>query len=130
MKIDHIRIRDFRSIERMDLSFKDDLDLIRDCLPIVGPNTSGKTTILDAIALSLMPVTELYQFRDGLRLSPPALVRSGAVKATVSCTVWFSDDEIEATKEVMLWSLGVRPIYGALGSDRFRISCGDNSKSV
>ena len=63
MKLEYIRIRDFRSIERMDLSFKDDLDLIRDCLPIVGPNTSGKTTILDAIALSLMPVTELYQFR-------------------------------------------------------------------
>jgi hypothetical protein len=49
----------------------------------------------------LMPATELYQFREGLRLSPPALVRSGAVKANVSCTIWFSDDEIEATKEVM-----------------------------
>ena len=83
MKLEHIRIRDFRSIERMDLSFKDELDLIRDCLPIVGPNTSGKTTILDAIALSLMPVTALYEFRDGLRLSPPALVRSGAVRANV-----------------------------------------------
>jgi len=101
MKLESISIRDFRSIERLELSFKDDLDLIRDCVPFVGPNTSGKTTVLDAIALSLMPATELYQFRDGLRLSPPALVRSGAVRANVSCTVWFSDDEIEATKEVM-----------------------------
>ncbi|MFI5387307.1 MAG: AAA family ATPase [Fimbriimonadales bacterium] len=101
MKLESISIRDFRSIERLDLSFKDDLDLIRDCVPIVGPNTSGKTTILDAIALSLMPTTELYQLREGLRLSPPSLVRSGAVRATVTSTVWFSDDEIEATKEVM-----------------------------
>jgi energy-coupling factor transporter ATP-binding protein EcfA2 len=102
MKLERVLIRNFRSIERMELTFKDELDLIRECLPIVGPNTSGKTSILDAIALALMPATELYQFRDGLRLSPPALVRSGAVKASVSCCVWFSDDEIEATKEVML----------------------------
>jgi AAA ATPase domain len=101
MKLESIAIRDFRSIDRLELSFKDDLDLIRDCVPVVGPNTSGKTTILDAIALSLMPATELYQFRDGLRLSPPSLVRSGAVRANVSSAIWFSDDEIEATKEVM-----------------------------
>src|ERR1017187_1276837 len=101
MKLESISIRNFRSIDSLELPFKDDLDLIRDCVPIVGPNTSGKTTILDAIALCLMPATELYQFRDGLRLPPPALVRSGAVRADVSSTVWFSDDEIEATKEVM-----------------------------
>ena len=101
MKLESISIRNFRSIDSLELPFKDDLDLIRDCVPIVGPNTSGKTTILDAIALCLMPATELYQFRDGLRLTPPALVRSGAVRADVSSTVWFSDDEIEATKEVM-----------------------------
>ncbi len=101
MKLESIAIRDFRSIDRLELSFKDDLDLIRDCVPVVGPNTSGKTTILDAIALSLMPATELYQFREGLRLSPPALVRSGAVRAGVSSTIWFSDDEIAATTEVM-----------------------------
>ena len=76
MKLEYVRIRDFRSIAKMDLSFKDDLELIRDCVPIVGPNTSGKTTILDAIALSLMPATELYQFRDGLATHP---TRTGPV---------------------------------------------------
>ncbi len=60
MKLESLSIRDFRGIESLDLSFKDDLDLIRDCVPIVGPNTSGKTTILDAIALSLMPVADIY----------------------------------------------------------------------
>src|SRR5712692_6758909 len=79
VKLESISIRQFRMIEALDLAFTDDLGLIRDCIPIVGPNTSGKTTILDAVALNLMPATELYQFRDGLRLSPPALVRSGSV---------------------------------------------------
>jgi len=80
MKLEHIRIRDFRSIERMELSFKDDLGLVRDCLPIVGPNTSGKTTILDAIALSLMPATELYRLRTVFDLPHPhwsGLAQSG-----------------------------------------------------
>ena len=55
MKLESLSIRDFRGIESLDLSFKDELGLIRDIVPIVGPNTSGKTSILDAIALSLMP---------------------------------------------------------------------------
>ena len=62
MKLESLSIRDFRGIESLDLSFKDELGLIRDCVPIVGPNTSGKTSILDAIALSLMPLTELTSF--------------------------------------------------------------------
>ncbi len=103
MKLESISIRDFRCIESLDLSFTDDLDLIRDRVPIVGPNTSGKTSILDAIALSLMVLNESYWPRpfEGLRLRAPALVRSGAVRAQVSSNLWFSDDEIEATKEVL-----------------------------
>jgi predicted ATPase len=101
MKLETIEIRDFRGIEKVFLSFKDELDLIRDRVPIIGPNTSGKTTLLDAIALCLMPVTELYQLRAGLRLTPSSLVRQGARSASVTCTVWFADDEIEATREVL-----------------------------
>src|SRR5205085_4634011 len=101
MKLESVEVRDFRGIKKLSLSFKDDLDLIRDRIPIVGPNTSGKTTILDAISLCLMPVTEVYQLREGLRLTPPSLVRRGAIHASVTCTVWFSDDEIAATNEVL-----------------------------
>jgi hypothetical protein len=105
MKLESISIRNFRCIESLDLSFTDDLGLIRDCVPIVGPNTSGKTSILDAIVLSLMPVNESpfpgLSIRKDLRLSPNVLVRSGAVSARVSSTVWFSDDEIEATRMVL-----------------------------
>ncbi len=101
MKLESISIRDFRGIESLDLSFKDELGLIRDRIPIVGPNTSGKTTILDAIALSLPSTTASSQLGEGLRFSPRALVRSGAVRTQVSTTVWFSDDEIEASREVL-----------------------------
>lgn len=101
MKLEKIEIRDFRVIEQLSIALKDELGLIRDRVPIVGPNCSGKTTILDAIALCLMPVTELYQLREGLRLTPSSLVRRGALRASVSCTVWFSDAEIEATREVL-----------------------------
>lgn len=101
MKLETVEIRDFRSIQHLCLSMKDELGLIRDRIPIVGPNTSGKTTILDAIHVCLGPVTELYQFREGLRLKPSSLVRHGAVRASVSCTVWFSDNEIAAAQEVL-----------------------------
>jgi predicted ATP-dependent endonuclease of OLD family len=101
MKLESLSIRDFRGIESLDPSFKDELGLIRDRVPIVGPNTSGKTSILDAITLCLMPFADYYQTREGLRMSPRSLVRSGAVRASVSATVWLSDNEIDATKEVI-----------------------------
>jgi energy-coupling factor transporter ATP-binding protein EcfA2 len=101
MKLENLEIRDFRGISSLCISLKDELGLIRDCVPIVGPNMSGKTTILDAISLCLMPVTEVYQLRPGLRLMPSSLVRHYAVSAFTQCTVWFSDDEIDATREVL-----------------------------
>jgi hypothetical protein len=85
----------------LSLNFRDEFDLIRNRVPIVGPNTTGKTSILDAIALSLMPVTEIYQLREGIRLSATSIVQRGAIHASVTSTVWFSDEEIEATREVM-----------------------------
>ncbi len=101
MKLEHLVIENFRGIERLELSFLDKLGLVRDTAIFAGPNTSGKTTILDAIALCLMPVTGGCQIREGLRLTAPALVHSGAAQARVEAHVWFDDDEIEATREVM-----------------------------
>ncbi len=45
MKLQKLSIRDFRGIESLDLDFTDELGLIRDRIPIVGPNTSGKTSV-------------------------------------------------------------------------------------
>ncbi len=101
MKLESISIRDFRGIERLDLDFRDELGLIRDVIPIVGPNTSGKTTILDAITICLRTLSRDAEIRPGLRWHPSSLVRSGAVRAEITANLWFSDDEIEATREVL-----------------------------
>lgn len=100
MKLEELEIIDFRGIDHLKLDFHDELGRIRERLPIVGPNTSGKTTILDAIALCLMPVTDLMQPREELVLTPSSIVRRGALQTRVTCSVWFSDDELEATREL------------------------------
>lgn len=69
-------------------------------IPIIGPNTSGKTTILDAIHLCLGPGTELFSEREDLAMTPSSLVRRGSIRAHVECTVRFSDEEIEKTKAI------------------------------
>lgn len=101
MKLQSLSIRDFRGIESLDLDFTDELGLIRDRIPIVGPNTSGKTSVLDAIALSLTGLSGNSQLRDDLVVTPPSLVRSGAVRAEVQATISFNDDELEAFGEVV-----------------------------
>ena len=77
----------------------------------VSANGKGIGDILDAAALSGSPrrdpfhlinhptCPDHWDLADNLRNGH--LVRSGAVRARVSSTVWFSDDEIEATKEVL-----------------------------
>ena len=101
MKLEHLTIENFRGIEHLELSFLDEVGLPRDISIVAGPNTSGKTTILDAIALCLMPVTSGYRPRGGLSMTASSLVRSGAARARVEARVWFDDDEIQATRDVM-----------------------------
>ncbi len=98
MKLETLHIEDFRGIQRMELNFADDLDRVAGIVPVVGPNTSGKTSILDAITLCLGPATELWTMRPDLVYSPASIVRRGAARAKVTCTVRFSNDEIAATR--------------------------------
>lgn len=100
MKLEKILIENFRGIERMELDFQDELGRAQTQVPIVGPNTSGKTSILDAISLCLGPITEIPPVRPDLSIHPASLVRRGSVRAHVTCSVRFSDDEIARTKEV------------------------------
>ncbi len=100
MKIARATIENFRHIERLDLNFTDSVGRVRDVSLIVGPNTSGKTTILDALAVSVGLGTELPFGRPDFRLSP-RIVRKGALFAKVTCKVQFSSDEIAATRELM-----------------------------
>jgi hypothetical protein len=109
MKLELLEIDNFRGIEHLRLDCRDELGLIPDRLPIVGPNASGKTAILDAISLTLMPITELVGLREGLALSPVSLVRRDALEAHATCHLRFSADEIAATNE--LFALIGRPTH-------------------
>ena len=53
MKVTSALIENFRHIERLELDFTDSVGRVRDVSVIVGPNTSGKTTVLDALAIAL-----------------------------------------------------------------------------
>lgn len=100
MELAKILIENFRHIEHLEVDFTDPLDRVRKTSLLVGPNTCGKTTILDAIAAALSPSLELPALRPGLRITPRTIVRRGTLHAKVVCHVRFSADEIRATREV------------------------------
>ena len=100
MKIAKATIENFRHIERLELDFTDSLGRVRDVSVLVGPNASGKTTVLDALAVATGYLTELSYGRPDFVLTPRAIVRRGALHARVTCQVLFSPQEIEATRRV------------------------------
>ncbi len=81
------------------MNFTDEFGRTLPVVPIIGPNTTGKTSILDAISLCLMPVTEIY-YLPSVDLNPAAIVRRGAVQAKVSRTVRFSAEELQSIREI------------------------------
>jgi len=104
MKVAGAVIENFRHIERLELDFKDSVGRVQDVSVIVGPNTSGKTTVLDALAIGLGLGTELPYSRPDFVLTPRTIVRRGALQARVTCHVQFSPEEIEATRQLYLLS--------------------------
>lgn len=104
MKLVHAVIENFRHIDRLELDFTDSVGRVRDISVIVGPNASGKTTVLDALAMGVGCVTELPCGRPDLVLSPRAIVRRGALHAQVTCRVRFSPEETETTRRLYILS--------------------------
>jgi predicted ATPase len=104
MKLAKIAIENFRHLgttsQPLEMSFTDALDRVRDFTLLVGPNTSGKTTILDAIAAALAPMFGTQTLRRGFTLSTRTVVRRGALCAKVTCWLRFTPDEIAATREI------------------------------
>lgn len=100
MKIARAVIENFRHIKKLELDFTDSLGRVRDTTLLIGPNTSGKTTILDALAVSVGLSTELSYGRPGFELSPRSIVTKGSLYTKVTCWVRFSPEEIAATKEL------------------------------
>ncbi|MCX6032840.1 MAG: AAA family ATPase [Chloroflexi bacterium] len=99
MKVVSALIENFRHIEQLELDFTDSVGRVRDVSVIVGPNTSGKTTVLDALAIGLGQPTELPYSRPDFVLTP-RVVRRGALQTRVTCKVRFSPEEIAATREL------------------------------
>ncbi|MDY3551036.1 AAA family ATPase [Gemmata sp. JC717] len=104
MKLAKIRIENFRHLgtggKPFELDFTDPLGRVRDFTLLVGPNTSGKTTVLDAIAAALGPSLDLFTVRPDFRLSPREIVTRGATQTTVTCWLRFTDDEVKSAKEI------------------------------
>ena len=102
MKLAKISIENFRHLgtggKPFELDFTDPLGRVRDFTLLVGPNTSGKTTVLDAIAAALGPNLELPTLRQGFQLSPHAIVAQGALRAHVTCVVRFDQEEIDTAR--------------------------------
>ena len=77
MKIHSLTIQNFRAIEKISIDFTNKRSQPRRVTLIVGPNGSGKTSILDAILMIVRTSENLknLRLRDGLEFSPAQLVR-------------------------------------------------------
>jgi predicted ATPase len=100
MKIAKALIEDFRQIDRLELDFTGADGKARDLCFITGPNSCGKTTVLDAIAAALGPTTEFHSTRPGFTLTKGSIVRKGADFSKVTLRLQFTDDEFVATREL------------------------------
>jgi predicted ATPase len=104
VKLAKITLENFRhlgtSSQPLEVSFTDALGRVRDFTLLVGPNTSGKTTILDAIALALGRSVSMAALRRDFKVSPRTVVRRGALHAKITCWLRFSPEEIAATRNI------------------------------
>src|SRR5262249_38054828 len=88
------------STQPLMISFTDALDRVRDFTLFVGPNASGKTTILDAVALALGRSVGMAALRPDFKVSPRTVVRRGELHARVTCWLRFSPEEIAVTRDI------------------------------
>jgi predicted ATPase len=104
MKLARLQIENFRHLgsreKPFELDFTDALGRVRDFSLLVGPNASGKTTVLDAIALALGRTVGMAALRRDFKVSPRTVVRHGQLNAKVTCWLRFTLEEIRSTREI------------------------------
>lgn len=102
MKLKRLAITDFRKFSRrIEIDFTDAFGHPKDTIVIVGPNAAGKTTMLDAIAMSFEAASQLSCARSDLPISASRLVHHGRLQAKVETDLEFSEEERTATCEML-----------------------------
>ncbi|MTJ06299.1 AAA family ATPase [Anabaena sp. UHCC 0204] len=102
MKLHFLEIKNFRAIQNISLDFTDLLGHPRPINLIVGPNSSGKTSILDAIHV----VVKVFEnptkpsLRDGLEYNVQQLVRGRGNIAQITFEYSIEKNEAEAINRV------------------------------
>ena len=104
MKLAKIAIENFRhlgtSSQPLEDSFTDPLDRVRDFTLLVGPNTSGKTTIPDAIAAGSPEPWHATCGRISSSVHVPSSAACLRLHAKITCWLRFSPEEIAATRDI------------------------------
>jgi energy-coupling factor transporter ATP-binding protein EcfA2 len=100
MKVESIRINNFKRFENLEISFKNQtINAISNRFLVLGDNGTGKTTLLQAIALPLALATKQIQRVtdfDWLGFLPGRYQRWGVPRIELS--VLFTNEEITATR--------------------------------
>ncbi len=102
MKVESVSIKNFKLFEKLEVSFKNrTLDEVSNRFLILGDNGTGKTTLLQAIALPLALATRFVQSVadfDWMGFLPDRFWKWGNPR--IELEVSFEDQEIEATREI------------------------------
>ncbi|MFI3154845.1 MAG: AAA family ATPase [Methylococcaceae bacterium] len=106
MKLHSLKIQNFRAIKNLDkLDFTDNLSKPRAVTLIVGPNGSGKTSILDAIQVVVKSLENPQhpELREGLDFSVQQLVHGNSRvnhHAKIELEYSIEEDEASAINEI------------------------------
>ncbi len=102
MKIHSLKIQNFRAIENSAFDFTDSLSQPKKINLIVGPNGSGKTSILDAILMvvRLLENPSHPRLRDALEFSVGQIVRCSGSPAICELAYSREEDEARAINDV------------------------------